>query len=122
MWVSAYIYRVADHPWGSRQLVSAVVDAFGAPGWDDAWVCRIGEADLCDDDELDLDLEDRWDDADWVRRLMARIDAEVEAEAEENDPDMRWLKENRQHRISCWGATFAQAGVIPPDGWEDWVR
>ncbi len=67
-------------------------------------------------------LEDRWDDADWVRRLMARIDAEVEAEEDPDGPYMQWLKEGRQHRINDWEATFAQAGISPPEGWEDWVR
>jgi hypothetical protein len=94
----------------------------GAPDWHDAWVCCFGEEDLADDDEHDLDLEDRWADPDWVRRLMARIDAEVEAEEDPEDPYMRWLKEDRRHRINGWGATFAQAGIDPPDGWEDWVR
>ena len=29
---------------------------------------------------------------------------------------------NSEHRINSWGATFFQAGLIPPDGWEEWVR
>ena len=96
--------------------------AVGARGWDDAWVCRFGEEDLADDDEPDLDLEDRWYDPDWVRRLMNEIDAKVGAEEDPEHPYMRWLKEDRQHRINSWEATFFRAGVIPPDGWEDWVR
>jgi hypothetical protein len=92
------------------------------PGWDDAWVCRFGEEDLGDDDEWDLDLEDRWHDPDWVRRLMAEIDAKVEAEEDPEHPHMRWVKEDRQRRIDSWGYAFFGMGVIPPDGSEDWVR
>lgn len=53
---------------------------------------------------------------------MNEIDAKVGAEEDPEHPYMRWLKEDRQHRINSWEATFFQAGVIPPDGWEDWVR
>jgi hypothetical protein len=74
-------------------------------------VCRFGGEDQADDDEQDLELEDRWDDPDWVRRLMGRLDAEVEAEEDPDDPYMRWLKGDRQHRINDWGATFARTGV-----------
>jgi hypothetical protein len=98
-------------------MVEGTVDVYG---WGDAWVCRFGEEDLADDQELDLD-GDHWDDPDWVRRLMVRIDAEVQAREDPESHYMRWLREDRQHRINDWGATFFQAAVRPPDGWEDWV-
>jgi hypothetical protein len=68
-----------------------------------------------------LDLEDRWDDPYWVRRLMNEIDAKVEAEEDPEDPYMRWLQEDQRHRINDWGATLFQDRVIPPDGWKEWV-
>ncbi len=76
------------------------------------------------DDEPDaINLWDvDWEDPGQVQALMTEIDAKVEAEEGPEHPYMRWLKEDRQHRINSWGATFFQAGVIPPDGWEDWVR
>jgi hypothetical protein len=74
----------------------------------------ITESDGEPDDLRLWDID--WENPAQVRALMAEIDAQVEAEEDPEHPYMRWLREDRSRRISCWGATFFQAGVIPPEG------
>jgi hypothetical protein len=65
------------------------------------WVW-LGDGEVAVDDEQDLDLEDRWEDPNWVRRYMAAV-----GEYGQTTPDPRDEASETSKRL--WGAQKLEA-------------